>query len=59
MFPQQRHEEAAARFWAGRTEVLDAGPGLEEWTVKCPPALRQRPRSTLWKAFLNSRLKQG
>ncbi|TNN46380.1 hypothetical protein EYF80_043413 [Liparis tanakae] len=58
--PQQPHEEAAT------SEVLVAGPGLEEWAATCPcglaarpPVLRQRPRSTLWKAFLNSRLKHG
>ena len=66
MAPQQHQEETAALLWIGRTYVLGAVSGLEDWVVVCAcdlkagvPVRRQRPRRTLWKAFLNSRLKHG
>lgn len=62
---QQHHEESVTTSWAEGWEILDVGSELEGQVVLrvvCPwgcPALKQRPRSMFWKAFLNSRLKHG
>lgn len=63
---QQAHDEAGPWLWTDTADALDVGPGLEEWAEVCPgglavgtAVLKQRPRSTLWKARLNSWLKHG
>lgn len=64
--PQQHIEHAAQRSRPGRAAALGARAGADGWGCTCPwhwragvPVLKQRPRSTLWKAFLNSWLEHG